>query len=56
VSRIEIDPSARKSPRACPLPLEHVYAMPVELADLDAAAARYAQTLKELAGVPPVHD
>ena len=35
---------------------EHVYAMPVESADLEDAAARYAATLSEIAGTPPVLD
>ena len=34
----------------------HIHAMPVESADLDEAAARYAQTLVEIAGSPPVLD
>jgi 6-phosphogluconolactonase len=33
-----------------------VYAMPVEAADLEAAAAAYAQTLRQLCGNPPVLD
>ena len=39
-----------------PLRPEHVFAMPVDLPDLDAAAIRYATTLKEIAGSPPVLD
>lgn len=39
-----------------PLPREQIYAMPVESADLDAAAASYARTLEEIAGSPPVLD
>ena len=35
---------------------ERIHAMPVELADLDEAAVRYAQTLADLAGSPPVLD
>jgi 6-phosphogluconolactonase len=35
---------------------EHIHAMPVEAPDLDAAAERYAATLQELAGSPPVLD
>jgi 6-phosphogluconolactonase len=35
---------------------EHIHAMPVEVPDLDSAAAQYAATLKELAGSPPVLD
>jgi 6-phosphogluconolactonase len=34
----------------------HVYPMPVESADLDAAARAYAQTLRDVAGSPPVFD
>lgn len=39
-----------------PLNLEHIYAMPVEVPDLEAAAACYARTLREIAGTPPVLD
>lgn len=39
-----------------PLPPEQVHPMPVDDADLVAAAARYADTLRELAGDPPVLD
>jgi 6-phosphogluconolactonase len=39
-----------------PLPPEHVYAMPVEDADLDMAARRYARVLEQVAGSPPVLD
>jgi 6-phosphogluconolactonase len=39
-----------------PLPPEQIYAMPVELPDLEAAAMHYAQTLREIAGTPPVLD
>jgi 6-phosphogluconolactonase len=39
-----------------PLPPEQVYAMPVEASDLEAAASRYAQTLRGIAGSPPVLD
>jgi 6-phosphogluconolactonase len=35
---------------------EQLYAMPVEEKDLDAAARRYALTLREIAGSPPVLD
>jgi len=42
-------------PRAA-LPPEQIHAMPVEAADLQAAAVRYAQLLQELAGEPPVLD
>jgi 6-phosphogluconolactonase len=39
-----------------PLPMDHIYAMPVEAADLEAAAAQYAARLQEIAGSPPVLD
>jgi 6-phosphogluconolactonase len=39
-----------------PLPPEHLHAMPVEEADLDAAARDYARTLEKIAGTPPVLD
>jgi 6-phosphogluconolactonase len=39
-----------------PLPSDQIYAMPVESPDLDGAAARYAVTLREIAGSPPVLD
>jgi 6-phosphogluconolactonase len=39
-----------------PLPAEQIHAMPVEETDLAAAARRYAQTLEQLAGAPPVLD
>ena len=39
-----------------PLRPEHIYAMPVEAADLAAAAERYALALQQIAGVPPVLD
>jgi 6-phosphogluconolactonase len=35
---------------------ERVHAMPVEARDLDRAAERYAETLREIAGAPPVLD
>lgn len=38
------------------LPERHLHAMPVEDPDLEAAAVRYAQTLEEVAGAPPVLD
>ena len=38
------------------LPPANMHAMPVEATDLDAAAARYAQTLATIAGTPPVLD
>jgi len=39
-----------------PLRPEQIHAMPVEESDLAAAAARYAETLREVAGSPPVLD
>ena len=39
-----------------PLRPEQVHAMPVESSDLEAAAARYAQVLQEIAGSPAVLD
>jgi 6-phosphogluconolactonase len=39
-----------------PLRPEQVHAMPVEAPDLEAGAARYAATLREIAGFPPVLD
>lgn len=39
-----------------PLPAEHIYAMPVEFADLEVGAAKYAETLRQLAGSPPILD
>ena len=39
-----------------PPPPEQILAMPVESPDLEAAAARYAATLREIAGSPPVLD
>jgi len=38
------------------LPADHVHAMPVEEADLEAAARRYARDLEQVAGTPPVLD
>ena len=38
------------------LPHDHVHAMPVEAAELDRAAEQYAQTLRDVAGSPPVLD
>jgi 6-phosphogluconolactonase len=37
-------------------PEEQIHAMPVEEADLEAAARRYAHTLEQIAGTPPVLD
>ena len=39
-----------------PLPPGNIHAMPVEEADLDAAARSYARALGEIAGTPPVLD
>jgi len=39
-----------------PLRAEQLYAMPVEARDLEAAAAQYAETLRQIAGSPPVLD
>jgi 6-phosphogluconolactonase len=39
-----------------PLPPDQVYAMPVESANLETAAAQYASTLQNVAGHPPVLD
>jgi 6-phosphogluconolactonase len=39
-----------------PLPATHIHAMPVESTDLVAAASRYADSLRELAGAPPTLD
>ena len=39
-----------------PLPREQIYAMPVETSELESAAERYAETLKTIAGLPPVLD
>ena len=39
-----------------PLRPERIHAMPVESPDLEAAAAQYARTLREIAGSPPVLD
>jgi 6-phosphogluconolactonase len=39
-----------------PLPAEQLHAMPVEEADLQAAARHYAHTLEQIAGTPPMLD
>jgi 6-phosphogluconolactonase len=39
-----------------PLRSEQIHAMPVDVSDLEAAAARYALTLQAIAGSPPVLD
>jgi 6-phosphogluconolactonase len=46
----------RESLEHAPLRPEQVHAMPVEAPDLAAAAERYAATLAEIAGTPPVLD
>jgi len=40
----------------CPLPADHVHAMPVELSDLAAGTAWYSDQLRLVAGAPPVLD
>jgi 6-phosphogluconolactonase len=39
-----------------PLPAEQLYAMPVELSDLQSGAKEYAKVLEKIAGTPPVFD
>jgi 6-phosphogluconolactonase len=39
-----------------PLPADHMHAMAVEAADLDASARSYARLLEQIAGTPPVLD
>lgn len=39
-----------------PLAAEHIHAMPVESDDLAGAAAKYAETLRQIAGSPPILD
>src|SRR5690242_5831230 len=39
-----------------PLPGAQIYAMPVEMPDLQSAAAKYAAELQQIAGTPPVLD
>src|SRR5215468_631648 len=39
-----------------PLPAGQIYAMPVEIPDLNTAAAKYASELERIAGTPPVLD
>jgi 6-phosphogluconolactonase len=46
----------RESLEHAPLRPDHIYAMPVELPDLKAAATQYALTLQDVAGSPPVLD
>jgi len=38
------------------LPRDHIYPMPVEASDLEAAAAEYASGLRQVAGSPPIID
>jgi 6-phosphogluconolactonase len=40
----------------CPLRPEQIHAMPVESADLEGASERYALTLRQIAGSPPILD
>jgi len=46
----------RESLKEAPLQPERIHAMPVEEADLEAAASSYARTLGRIAGDPPVLD
>ena len=39
-----------------PLRAERIHAMPVEASDLEVAASQYAETLRQIAGAPPVLD
>ena len=39
-----------------PLPARQIYAMPVDMPDLQSAAAKYAAELQRIAGTPPVLD
>src|SRR5580698_6078649 len=39
-----------------PIPADQIHAMPVEAADLEAAARQYAVTLRNVAGSPPILD
>jgi 6-phosphogluconolactonase len=39
-----------------PVPPEQIYAMPVDMPDIEAAAKQYASTLEGIAGKPPVLD
>ena len=52
----EPDAPARESARPGQPGREQIHAMPVESSELDDAAARYAQTLVDVAGSPPVLD
>jgi 6-phosphogluconolactonase len=42
--------------KQAPLRPDQIHAMPVEASDLEAAAKRYALSLREIAGTPPVLD
>jgi 6-phosphogluconolactonase len=46
----------RESLAQTPLRPEQIHAMPVADADIEAAAARYSETLRQYAGTPPVLD
>jgi 6-phosphogluconolactonase len=46
----------RESLLGTPIRPEQIHAMPVESADLEAAARQYASTLREIAGSPPILD
>jgi 6-phosphogluconolactonase len=46
----------RKSLERAPLDTGQIHAMPVDAPDLEAAAERYAASLEQIAGVPPVLD
>jgi 6-phosphogluconolactonase len=46
----------RESLADSPLPPDQLYAMPVESADLEAAAAHYTETLRKVAGETPILD
>ncbi len=46
----------RESLLGTPIRPEQIHAMPVESADLEAAARQYASTLREIAGSPPTLD
>ncbi len=46
----------RESLGTAPLTQDHLHAMPVEQADLEAGARGYARTLEQIGGTPPVID
>jgi len=46
----------RESLGRAPVPEDHLHAMPVEQADLEAAARDYGRLLEQIAGIPPVLD